>query len=194
MHTYNIFSMWCVWHDCLPLHVKPTPAHGYQDGWWKKLELDMCLVWPCSSKALSLLCKFVFAFQYNPICGDIHSASRYGNKHNTSLHLWPPSSSSSLWMQCNNGEEQGRGRKIASLFSYLLMVHKLKDSGFNSENKSVRKAANPLARYFLHRMWGFQYITQEKWRLKIVIFFFLCIHKMADPATGLIFHRHNRQT
>lgn len=28
------------------------------------------------------------------------------------------------------------------------MVHKLKDSRFNSENKSVRKATNPLARYF----------------------------------------------
>lgn len=104
------------------------------------------------SEALSLLCKFVFAFQYNPICGDIHSESRDGNKHNTSLHLWPPSSSSSLWMRCNNGEEQGRGRKIASLFRCLLMVHKLKDSRFNSDNKSVRKATNPLARSFAHEV------------------------------------------
>lgn len=130
----------------------------------------MCLSWPCASKALSLLCKFVFAFQYNPICGDIHSESRDGNKHNTSLHLWPPSSSSSLWMQCNNGEEQGRGRKIASLF-YLLMVHKLKDSRFNSADKSVRKATNPLARYFaqevrLLRWKGFSLLLKKNGDLK----------------------------
>lgn len=112
----------------------------------------MCLAWPCGSKALSLLCKFQFAFQYDPICGNIHSESRDGNKHNTSLHLWPPSSSSSLWMQCNNREEQGRGRKIVLLFRYLLMARKLKDSRFNSENKSVRKATNPLARYFAQKV------------------------------------------
>lgn len=83
--------------------------------------------------------KFVFGFQYNPICRDFRSESRYWNKHNTSLHLWPPSSSSSLWMRGNNGGEQGRGRKIAALFRCLLKVHKLKDSTFNSGNKSVRK-------------------------------------------------------
>lgn len=115
----------------------------------------MCLAWPCASKALSFVCKFVFAFQYNPICGDIHSGSRYGNKHNTSLHLWPPSSSSSLWMQCNNGGEQGRGRKIASLFRYLLMVHKLKDSRFNSDNKSVRKPTCKMLCGGLFRRKGF---------------------------------------
>lgn len=105
----------------------------------EKVQSAMYLIWPCAFKAPSLPCKFVFAFQYNPICGDIHSQGRDGNKHNTSLHLWPPSSSPSLWMQCNNGEVQGSARKIASLFRYLLMAYRLKDSGFNAENKDVKK-------------------------------------------------------
>lgn len=33
----------------------------------------MGLVWPCASEALSLLRESLFAFQYNPIGGDIHS-------------------------------------------------------------------------------------------------------------------------
>lgn len=116
----------------------------------------MCLAWPCASNVLSMLCKFVFAFQYNPFCGDIHSQSRDRNKHNTFLHLWPPSSPSFLWMQLNNGEEQERGRKIASLFRHVLMVHKLKDSRFNSENKSVRKATKPTCKIFCKRSQAFE--------------------------------------
>lgn len=124
----------------------------------------MCLTWPCASEAVSLLCKFVFAFQYNPICGDIHSESRHGNKHNTSLHLWPPCSSSSLWMQCNNEGEQGRGRKIPSLFRYLLMVHKLKDSRFSSDNKSVRKPTCKMLRkgFFKQRQFSL-WLQKELW-------------------------------
>lgn len=59
--------------------------------------------------------KFVFGFQYNPICRDFRSESRYWNKHNTSLHLWPPSSSSSLWMRGNNGGEGGRLRHYSGV-------------------------------------------------------------------------------
>lgn len=154
----------------------------------------MCLAWPCASKVLSLLCKFVFAFQYIPICGNIHSKHRDWNKHNTSLHLWPPSSSSSIWMQCNNGEAQRRGRKIASLFRYLLMVDKLKDNRFNSENKSVRKATNPLAIYFTREVWllrskGFSPLIKKNGHLKsriliwefkkyLLCFSFLTINKL----------------
>lgn len=144
----HFFDAVCMRKDqCCVLLGTSFSAMDYQFKyryWWiwcerQHSKLDQCPEWPCACTAFLFPPKFVFGFQCNPICRDFRSESRYWNKHNTSLHLWPPSSSSSLWMRGNNGGEQGRGRKIAALFRCLLKVHKLKDSTFNSGNKSVRK-------------------------------------------------------
>lgn len=140
--------------------------------WWgwcerQHFKLDQWLKRPCACKAFCFPPKFVLGFQYDPICRDFRSESRYGNEHNTSLHLWPPSSSSSLWTRGNNGGEWGKGRKIAALFRCLLKVHKLKDSTFNSGNKSVFE--NLLARCFTRGCCGWKRFSLLHWGKKKII-------------------------
>lgn len=133
----------------------------------------MCLEWPCASKALSLLCKFVFSFQYNPICGDIHSESRYRKKKKNitllsicdlpTLHLLAECSAT---MEKSKGEE-GRLPRYSGIY-WCYTSSRIADS--IQRTKVWERQQNPLARYFVQdvRLWRWNRFknSQEKYWLK----------------------------